>query len=81
LLSYRGLDAKVRRTTLTFDPAPQQLTTGIAVYDFHLAPGEMRPIFLAVSCDPAQPRPLPFLRGIIAARRELRQSDRHMGVG
>jgi len=76
LLSYLGLDAKVRRTTLTFDPIPDRLTTDIAVYDLHLAPGEMRPIFLAVSCNQAQARPLPFLRGLIAARRELRESTR-----
>ena len=29
-----------------------------------------------MSCDPAQPRPLPFLRGLIAARRELRETAR-----
>jgi glycogen debranching enzyme len=77
VLSYRGLDAKVRRTTLTFDPPPQRLTTAIAVYDLHLAPGEMRPIFLTVSCDQTS-RPLPFLRGLINARRELRESTRRM---
>ncbi len=38
-LSYLGLDAKVRRTTLTFDPVPERLTTEIAVYDLHLAAG------------------------------------------
>jgi glycogen debranching enzyme len=77
LLSYHGLDAKLRRTTLTFDPAPQRLTLDCATYDVRLAPGETRPIFVAVSCDPTQPRPLPFLRGLIAARRELRDTSRH----
>ncbi len=76
LLSYCGLDAKVRRTTLTFDPAPQRLETDIAVYDLHLAPGAMQPIFLAIGCDQDQPGPLPFLRGLIAARRELHASTR-----
>jgi glycogen debranching enzyme len=77
VLSYHGLDAKLRRTTLTFDPKPDRLTTGSAIYELTLAPGEARPIFLAVSCDPAQPGPLPFLRGLIAARRELRESTRN----
>src|SRR5580692_5801522 len=43
LLVYEGLDAKVRRTALTFDPAPDRLTTGAAIYRISLAPGELRP--------------------------------------
>ena len=73
---YRGLDAKIRRTALNFDPRPDQLATDAAVYDLHLAPGEMRPIFLAVSCERTDSRPLPFLRGLAAARREMRESTR-----
>ena len=76
VLSYRGLDAKLRRTALTFDPPPAHLTVDSAVYDVRLNPGEKLPIFIAVSCDPTQPRPLPFLRGLIAARRELRDTAR-----
>jgi glycogen debranching enzyme len=76
LLVYRGLDAKIRRTALNFDPRPDQLATDAAVYDLHLAPGEMRPIFLAVSCERTDSRPLPFLRGLAAARREMRESTR-----
>lgn len=75
-LSYLGLDAKVRRTTLTFDPVPDRLTTEIAVYDLRLAAGQMRPIFLAVNCDQSHAYPLPFFRGLIAARRELREATR-----
>jgi glycogen debranching enzyme len=74
-LSYHGLDAKLRRTTLTFDPPPERLTTSSAVYELHLAPGEMRPLFLAVSCNPTEARPLPFLRGLIAARRGMRKAN------
>jgi glycogen debranching enzyme len=73
LLVYQGLDGKTRRTALTFDPKPDQLTTNSALYELHLAAGEMQPLFLAVSCDPTEPRPLPFLRGLIAARREMRE--------
>ncbi|HUD85458.1 MAG TPA: amylo-alpha-1,6-glucosidase [Xanthobacteraceae bacterium] len=73
LLNYRGLDDKVRRTVLTFDPPPDKLTTSAAVYNLHLDAGEMRPLFLAVSCDPTAPQPVPFLRGLIAARREMRE--------
>jgi glycogen debranching enzyme len=73
LLIYQGLDGKTRRTALTFDPKPEQLTTSSAVYELHLAPGETQPLFLAISCDPVESRPLPFLRGLIAARREMRE--------
>jgi glycogen debranching enzyme len=77
VLSYYGLDNKLRRTTLTLDPPPERLSTGSALYNMRLDPGETKRIFLAVSCDAAQPRPVPFLRGLIAARRELRRSARH----
>jgi glycogen debranching enzyme len=77
LLVYKGLDARVRSSTLTFDPPPSRLSIGTAEYDFHLEPGEMRPIFLTVSCDRTDSRPLPFLRGLIKARRELREAARH----
>jgi glycogen debranching enzyme len=77
VMTYHGLDAKLRRTTLTFEPPPQRLANDSAAYDLSLAPGEAQPIFVAVSCDPAQSRPAPFLRGLIAARRELRRSARH----
>jgi len=76
LLVYQGLDAKTRRTALNFDPPPNRLTTAAAAYDLHLAPGEMRPIFLAVSCDQTDSLPLPFLRSLLAARREMRDATR-----
>jgi len=76
LLSYRGLDDKVRRTALTFDPRPDRLTTSAAVYDLRLAPGEMRPLVLAASCEQTETRPLPFRRGLVAALRELRTATR-----
>jgi glycogen debranching enzyme len=36
----------------------------------------MRPIFLAAGCDQTKTRPLPFLRGFIAARRWMREKAR-----
>jgi glycogen debranching enzyme len=75
-LVYLGLDAKTRRTALNFDPPPDQLSINTAVYDLHLAPKEMRPIFLNASCDQTNSRPLPFMRGLVAARREMREQTR-----
>ncbi len=72
-LGYRGLDGRERRTSLTFDPPPSELTVDRAAWRLQLAPGEARPLFLAVGCDtPASQQPAPFLRGLLAARRELR---------
>jgi glycogen debranching enzyme len=77
VLSYHGLDNKLRRTILTFDPPPQQRTVDSAAYNISLEAGETQRVFVAVSCDPVASRPLPFLRGLIAARRELRESARN----
>ena len=77
LLSYKGLDDAWRRTTLTFDPQPHQLTVDSAAYRLTLAPHESVPIFLLVSCREAvEDRPRPFLRGLMAAHRELRGGTR-----
>ena len=76
LLIYQGLDDRERRTTVTFDPPPDRLAINAAVYDIKLAPDEMRPIFVAVGCDQTIPRPPPFLRSLIAARRDMREATR-----
>jgi glycogen debranching enzyme len=79
LLGYQGLDGEARRTTLTFDPPPTDLSVGGAAYQLDLAPGEMRPIFVAVGCNQSLDQgPQPFLRGLLAARRELRTATRGM---
>ncbi len=75
MLAYRGLDNKTRRTALTFDPPPERLTANAAIYRLRLAAGESQPLFLAATCDQTQARPRPFLRGMIAARREMRQQS------
>jgi glycogen debranching enzyme len=78
VLAYDGLDLRLRQTMLTFDPLPQWITAGGAAYDLQLSPGEMRPIFVAVSCDSNEERPPTFARGLIAARRDMRASTRGM---
>jgi glycogen debranching enzyme len=74
LLNYHGLDDKLRRTTLTFDPAPNKLATNGALYELRLEPGKSHPIFLAAGCNTTENRPVPFLRALIKARRESRES-------
>src|SRR5262249_2135346 len=73
LLSYKGLDEAWRRTPLPFDPQPPELTAHSAPFRFTLAPHESAPIFVLISCRGAvEALPLPFLRGLLAAHRELR---------
>ena len=78
LLSYQGLDGRSRRTTLSFDPMPTELTARSAAYRLALAPGEDRRIYQFTSCSSGDvvSRPQPFLRGLRAARRDLRRATR-----
>jgi glycogen debranching enzyme len=79
VLSYQGLDAVGRHTQLTFDPAPGELTVTGASYAVDLAPGEAKRIFLVAACvEPDAARPMPFVRGLLAAHRELRAATRGM---
>jgi glycogen debranching enzyme len=74
LLDYNGLDDKSRNTALHFDPRPTRLAVGAATYHFDLKPQETASLFVAVSCDkPFTVKPIPFFRGLLAHRREMRQ--------
>src|SRR5438270_4293411 len=78
VLTYDGLDGRLRKTALTFDPAPKELTTTAATYNMVLRPKEARPIFLSVGCgDPEPPAPVRYLRGLMAVHRDLRAGARH----
>src|SRR5262249_49781741 len=66
-----------RRTTLSFEPMPTELTARSAAYRLTLAPGEDKRIYLFASCGgDAVSRQQPFLRGLRAARRDLRHAVR-----
>jgi len=74
-LEYLGLDGKLRSTSLHFDPRPTRLSVNAATYHFDLAPQHASSLFVAVSCDrPAATKPVPFFRGLLAHRREMRRS-------
>jgi glycogen debranching enzyme len=75
-LSYCGLDGLVRATRLAFQPAPQTLTAGSAMFDLELGPHGQATIFLEVACTPEiasrhSPRAA-FLAAYIHAKRRLR---------
>jgi glycogen debranching enzyme len=50
-LPYRGLDARLRRTRLCFDPRPVRLSAGAAGFDIELAPGEECHLYCTVVCE------------------------------
>src|SRR5712671_2925944 len=73
VLSYRGLDANLRQTLLSFDPPPSELTATTASYRLDLAPQEAQPIFISVGCGaPEPPKPVPILRALRAVHRNRR---------
>jgi glycogen debranching enzyme len=74
-LVYFGLDGKSRATALHFDPRPTRLTPNAATYHFDLEPQQVTSLFIAVSCNKRiEHKPIPFFRGLMAHRREMRQS-------
>src|SRR6266436_5714094 len=77
-LTYDGLDGNRRQSVLNFDPQPAELTQTSAGYAIHLAPKAAKAVFLTVGCGiPAPPKPVPFLRGLRAAHRELRRASQN----
>lgn len=50
-LSYRGLDARIRTTRLSFAPEPTTLKADRALYRLTLKPGEGFVIFAEIRCD------------------------------
>ncbi|MFP3547410.1 amylo-alpha-1,6-glucosidase [Rhizobium sp. SIMBA_035] len=78
VLSYLGLDERTRATHLSFDPAPDRLTSDVAAYDLCLAPHETRSLFIEIGCDQAEarePNHLSFFIALRDARRALRSSS------
>src|ERR1019366_6358372 len=70
VLSYEGLDGRVRTSALTFDPPPKVLTSSVASYAIDLEPGERYSLFATVGCDGSgRTPPAPFLRGLVSAAR------------
>ena len=71
---YKGLDGKVRSTALHFEPRPTRLAVNTANYHLELAPQQITSLFVVVSCNkPIPDKPVPFFRGLLAHRREMRQ--------
>jgi glycogen debranching enzyme len=76
LLSYRGLDGLMRQTSLSFEPQPSLLQSGIASYSLTLASGAKRAIFLTAAGREQLPKStLSFFTGLLRLNRELRAAS------
>jgi glycogen debranching enzyme len=75
MFEYNGLDDKSRATMLHFDPRPTRLAVNAATYHLDLKPQQVSSLFVTASCNkPASYKPVPFFRGLLAHRREMRRS-------
>jgi glycogen debranching enzyme len=76
-LVYLGLDGKQRRTTLSFNPPPAELTAKSAVFRLALAPSLGAVVVASVGCDqPASERAISFESGLRSLYRERRLLSR-----
>jgi len=76
-LSYRGLDANVRTTTMQFTPVPTALHESVAGFSLTLAPQEKRTLFVHATFRTHANQPADsFFRGLIALRRERSANTR-----
>src|SRR5688572_9025244 len=50
-LFYRGLDGSRHRTVVLFEPAPAQLSGGLASFALQLQPHESRSVYMTVTCQ------------------------------
>ncbi len=77
ILSYTGLDQKLRTVSLRFSPAPSSLTGQHAAFCVDIAPRETRTMFIQIGCDSeASSEPhRTFFVALRDARRALRCSS------
>src|SRR3989441_4932659 len=73
VLSYKGLDAQLRQTVLSFDPPPTEITATTASYRLTLAPKQVTSICCTIGCGaPEPPKPVTLARGLRAVHRNRR---------
>jgi glycogen debranching enzyme len=71
LLSYEGLDKKVRNTRLQYEPTPGILSPSELQFELHLQPGQRTAVHLAISCtSQAEHNSVSYGSAMISARDE-----------
>jgi glycogen debranching enzyme len=78
-LSYRGLDKRVRRTTVDVSPVPDELNADRALFRDTLGPHEEKSYFWTISCDMDcdERAAIPFPAAAKAAADEMASFRRH----
>ena len=73
-ITYQGLDTKLRRTVLAFDPVPALLANNIASYKISLQPDKHVSIFCSANCNLEAPKlALPFFKAMRTGLRDRRE--------
>lgn len=74
---YKGLDGRMRRTSVTFGPEPGMLGKNFASYAVSLDPDEQRAFYCAATCSlDADKRPVPFFKAMRASLRDRMRQTR-----
>lgn len=55
VLTYAGLDSVTRRTTIHFDPVPDNLNHQTATFELNLKPQDRTSLFMVVTCGTCEP--------------------------
>jgi glycogen debranching enzyme len=73
---YKGLDGKLRRTRLVFDPPPTMLASNVASYTVRLRPDEHMSMFCAATCCVERSRTAPpFFKAMRAGLRDRKEQS------
>ncbi len=71
LLSYEGLDNKIRQTCIHSDPVPKTISPSALQFEVHLQPSQKAVFHLAISCDShAEHDSVGYSSAMISARSE-----------
>jgi len=80
LLSYQGLDGRLRRTVILYDPAPEACQEDSCVFSVTLEPGSVRDLYLTVVCvvEDLWPRTTKYGNALAENQRSLAASREKM---
>jgi len=75
--AYRGLDGRMRTSSIAFSRAPERLTTDVAEFSLHLEPGSFDEVFIEVGvAQDALPSRSRYRSAAARARRRMRGRQR-----
>ncbi|MGE8944113.1 glycogen debranching N-terminal domain-containing protein [Leptospira interrogans] len=77
-----GLDSVHRRTRITFEPAPAELSPTLATYRLTIAPQERSPIVVDAACTATEElqKRVAYLPGLLEARRDFRRKIQQQAI-